>query len=450
MSFVLIFHNQNGGWVGSDGYVRDFDSGAILSTNQRKYFRTCGGAVIGCCGSYDVCVALEGRFQDAIGTFEELLPELEKFAQRIFATRPALPGAQPLGVILAARDRVGDWRSCKITAQGTEHSNDGWTGPWLGAEDQLNAVLPEWGARLIAAPQDDRPDLMRRTVAAAAAACPTKIGGTVFVEPLELAAPVTVTQIDTNGNIIVLGTAGTGPRLNVGNGTMTPSTGGKQMKRFYVTAPTTAGYSDGQVFYFTQGSGTPYLTDQAGAALSGFDNPPYVALFPYGMTSPPQSFYAAGISKTQFTMHALNGVTSTSASTALSSGTNSTYTVGAGDTVVTVNVIAHVSTVVDVHGPLNTPVEQNQTMQFAYTVTSNGGTVTNGTGSVNIVWNSDGNAYGGSGSISCSVPAGDVITVNVTWTNDPDATGTASYYVTYSQATGATGVNFIAMIGENW
>lgn len=259
-----------------------------------------------------------------------------------------------------------------------------------------------------------------------------------------------ITQLDASGNIVVVGTSGTGPRLNVGNGTMTPSTGGKQMKRFYVTAPTTAGYSDGQVFYFTSASGSPYLLDQGGAAMSGFDNPPYVALFPYGMTTPPTSFYAGGVTKTQFTMHAINGGTFTSASTNLTNGTNSVYSVGTGDTAITVNIAAQATTSVDVAGPLNTPVYQNQIMTFTYSVTANGGTVTGGTGTIGVTWNSDGNSYTGSGSISCSVPAGDTITIKVTWTNATDATGSASYTVTYTQSTGATGVNFIAMIGENW
>lgn len=81
---------------------------------------------------------------------------------------------------------------------------------------------------------------------------------------------------------------------------------------------------------------------------------------------------------------------------------------------------------------------------------SSGGTVTQGTGTIGVVWNSDGNVYTASGSISCNVPAGDTITVRVTWANATDATGSAAYTVTYTQSAGATGVNFIAIVSESW
>ncbi|MGH9541395.1 MAG: phage tail protein [Terriglobales bacterium] len=259
-----------------------------------------------------------------------------------------------------------------------------------------------------------------------------------------------ITQVDSSGNIVVLGTSGIGVRLNLGNGSMTPSTGGRQIKRFYVTQPLGTGYSDQQVFHFTSGAGSPYLLDQSGAALSGFDNPPYVALIPYGMATPPTSFYAGGVTTTQFTMHAVNGGTFTTSPTTLTSGTNSVYSVGTSDTAITVAIVCQATTSVDEGGPLNTPVYQNQNMGFSYSVTSSGGLVTSGTGTIHVIWNSDGNVYTASGSISCSVPAGDTVTVNVTWSNATDATGSAAYTVTYTQSAGATGVNFIAMIGESW
>lgn len=456
MSFAIVFHNQEGGWVASDGLMRDYASGAALSAERKKYFRTAGGAIVACCGFDAVCRDLEERFRDSTGGFEELLPKLEEFAHRIYATRTALPGARPLGIILAARDRAGRWRSCKIVDHRAQFSNDGWTGPWLGAEDQLHSVLPAWGEKLVAAPEDARPELMRQMVAAAAAACPTKIGGTVYVEPLAHPSPGAVTQVDSAGNIIVLGTAGTGPQWQLGNGAINISTGGSQVKRIALTRDISganggATYGNGQTVYFHQADGTPYLLDANGAVLPPFENPPYVMLQPYGVATPPQVFYAESVTNKSFVVAAYNGGTAYD-SGSLTNGTGVDYVTGAGATALSVTVRAFVQTVSDM--PSGHPRFTNQKFTVNYSVTPGTGGTGGGSGSFQVTWSSDGGQYNNSVNVPVNIPSGDHVTITASWDGtlplDVSAV-TASYTVAHTSATPVTsGLNFTALIAESW